>query len=334
MWITICKPLFLLVAPILAIWFASKYAPLSNPIKKLFRRAAIGSYIMVMVIPLFMLAFLAWTFLIDLSTVSASERMVAAALSGDAARYSDLIAEKAGNNNLDWRLVAGIIEVESNFDSQATSYAGAMGLMQLMPATASDCGVTDAYDPYQNVSCGTKFFRFLLDRYGGNTELALSAYNRGPVAVDNCNCIAGNFGYVQSVLAARDTFKSITGVVNRTVWQLPSRNHLLFGNGYHCVGTNCGRDYIAPCGAPLYSPIDGTVIAKGTDKLGNTYVSINDGFVTFLLLHGNYGKVRIGDSLDKGQLIGYEASNGNSDRCHTHITLFVNGVQSDVEDYR
>lgn len=81
-------------------------------------------------------------------------------------------------------LLRAVIEKESDFRPCAVSSKGAQGLMQLMPATASQFGVTDPFDPRQNVGAGARFLRQLLDRYGGNLSLALGAYNAGPARVD------------------------------------------------------------------------------------------------------------------------------------------------------
>lgn len=99
-------------------------------------------------------------------------------------RYDDIVVEHASKHSLRPALVRAVIQVESGYNPWARSPKGAMGLMQLMPATARDLGVRNAYDPAENIRGGTAYLRQLLDKYAGNEELALAAYNAGSGAVD------------------------------------------------------------------------------------------------------------------------------------------------------
>ena len=99
-------------------------------------------------------------------------------------KFAAIIQEAAQKYNVDPQLIEAVIRAESNFNPKATSSAGAMGLMQLMPATAASLGVTDPYDPKENIFGGTKFLSRLLQKYKHDLSLALAAYNAGPGAVD------------------------------------------------------------------------------------------------------------------------------------------------------
>jgi hypothetical protein len=100
-----------------------------------------------------------------------------------ATRYDEFIDRIAAEAGLYPRLIKAVALVESGFDSRAVSPKGAQGLMQLMPATARAYGVTDAFDPKQNLQAGTTHLRGLLDEFGGDVTLALAAYNAGSAAV-------------------------------------------------------------------------------------------------------------------------------------------------------
>jgi soluble lytic murein transglycosylase-like protein len=99
-------------------------------------------------------------------------------------RYEPIIQEHAARHSLRPDLIRAVIQVESGFNPRARSPKGAMGLMQLMPETARELGVVNAYDPVDNIRGGTAYLRRLIDRYQGNEELALAAYNAGSSAVD------------------------------------------------------------------------------------------------------------------------------------------------------
>jgi len=97
--------------------------------------------------------------------------------------YDDIITRAALERNLDPILVKTVIWVESCFDSKAVSRVGAQGLMQLMPGTAEELGVSDSFDPEQNIRGGTTYLARMLARFNGDMDLALAAYNAGPGAV-------------------------------------------------------------------------------------------------------------------------------------------------------
>jgi len=97
--------------------------------------------------------------------------------------YREDIARVAETYRVEEALIKAVIQAESGFRPAAVSHKGAIGLMQLMPATAKRYGVTDPYDPAQNIHGGTRYLRDLLDMFNNNPELAVAAYNAGENAV-------------------------------------------------------------------------------------------------------------------------------------------------------
>jgi hypothetical protein len=102
--------------------------------------------------------------------------------------YNELITAAAETHGVDPILVQALIQVESNFQPRARSHKGAMGLMQLMPATAREYKVRNAYDPKSNIDAGVRRLKSLIDKWGA-TDLALAAYNAGEGAVARFNGI-------------------------------------------------------------------------------------------------------------------------------------------------
>lgn len=98
--------------------------------------------------------------------------------------YDELILAHSQEQGVRPDLVRAVMQVESAFNPMARSVKGALGLMQLMPATMKQFGVTNAFNPADNIRAGVAYLRELLDRYQNNEELALAAYNAGPGAVD------------------------------------------------------------------------------------------------------------------------------------------------------
>ncbi len=129
------------------------------------------------------------------------------------AALSGLIDDQAQANGLDGDLLKAIIKNESNFNPKAVSPVGAQGLMQLMPGTAAGLGVTNSFDPAQNVAGGAKYLKNLLNKYHSVPQ-AVAAYNAGPGAVDKYNGIPPyreTTQYVQKVMQSYQAYQNAQG---------------------------------------------------------------------------------------------------------------------------
>jgi soluble lytic murein transglycosylase-like protein len=116
----------------------------------------------------------------------------------------NMISQLSKKHGVDEKLVKAVVQQESGFNPKATSHCGAMGLMQLMPATAKTLGVKNAYNPVENVDGGVRHLKWLLSKYNGNVILALAAYNAGSGAVDKYGDVppySETQNYVKRILA-------------------------------------------------------------------------------------------------------------------------------------
>ena len=142
-----------------------------------------------------------------------------------AGQYDAIIEAEAKSAGVEPNLIRAVIVVESGFNSRAVSKSGAVGLMQLMPATATRFGVSDRYDPRQNVRAGARYLGFLINRFRQNVRLALAAFNAGEDAVDrNSGQIPPFIETLQYVPKVLKIYQALGERQHRTTTLLPERS--------------------------------------------------------------------------------------------------------------
>jgi soluble lytic murein transglycosylase-like protein len=148
-----------------------------------------------------------------------SQLGVAASPGGTSTPFDGQIDTAAQKYGIDPALLKGLIKQESGFNPNAGSPAGAQGLTQLMPGTASSLGCTNPHDPAQAIDAGARYLRQQLDTFGGDVRKALAAYNAGPGAVQRYGGVppyAETQNYVQKVMAYADQYRGAASTPNST----------------------------------------------------------------------------------------------------------------------
>lgn len=300
---TICfTPLFTIAAPALAVWFLHRRVDFWRRARLTWLALSLWGMSLLPVCQVLLTAVIA-----ILQTPNTAVLHIP---------FSAEINQAAAAYGLDPALLAGLVKVESGFNPTAVSPSGAMGLTQIMPETARELGLTSPFSPAENLNAGARYLAWLITFFNGDTEQALMAYHGGPGRIASGAVRPIDRQYMQDVLAAYQQYQIVALVpAQATITDIPAY-----------LTPFKGVDYSQGCNSPILSPIIGTVTAVGFDGYvgqygsNNSYLIISDGQREIIFMHGRYTAV-INQSVEKGQLIGYEASIGNSTGCHTDISI-------------
>jgi soluble lytic murein transglycosylase-like protein len=167
------------------------------------------------------------------ATAGSNIRTTRPVFSRRAEEFEPLIAAHAAEHQVRPDLVRAVIQAESAFNPLARSHKGAMGLMQLMPATAAELGVDDPFDPAQNIRGGVVYLKSLLDQYAQNEELALAAYNAGPGAVERYDGVPPyreTRNYIAKIKSNADVRRTPPTAMYRKVEVVDGREVVTFTN--------------------------------------------------------------------------------------------------------
>lgn len=256
-------------------------------------------------------------------------------------KYAAEINKAAKTHNVDPFLIAAIIKAESGFNPNARSGAGAQGLMQLMPATARGLGVTNSYDPAQNIMGGTKYIAQQLKAFGNDIKMALAAYNAGPGNVRKYGGIPPfkeTQNYVNKVTADYAKTSKGTGGTGSATTQAVQSAVAKSMSDYYLKGSfrsnqgvghwrgqrqHTGLDLIAKSGTDIKSVKSGTVKSKGTIKGAGNYIDItqSDGTIARYLHMRDPSALVVGATVNAGDSVGKVGSTGSSTTPHLHLEI-------------
>jgi len=152
--------------------------------------------------------------------------------------YNKIIHSKSRKYNVEPSLVKAVIKIESDGNSAAVSRKGAMGLMQLMPSTAKEMNVKNPFNPEENIEGGTRYLRYLLDKFNGDLTLALAAYNAGPKTIEK-------FGGMPPIQETRQYVRQILSIYsgNNSSHEMSTPIYKIIFNDGSVLYTNIPRSY-------------------------------------------------------------------------------------------
>lgn len=212
------------------------------------------------------------------------------------------------NTGVDPTLLSAIAFVESKYDANASGSSGEVGMGQLMPYIIEWCGIGNPKNAVQNMTCSGRLLQKEYDRFGSWSK-AISAYNAGSPAINDCNCIP-NPEYVNAVAKK---WAELSSGWQYQIYQPGTRVRVLDDSNDELPGD----DFLVACGTPIFAPASGKIIT-GVDGVGNPFLRIESTPFHFTFLHGEYisrSSVQVGDQ------IGITGNHGNSSQCHDHVTI-------------